>query len=61
MAGSRCTGCGGVIELTEPYEVPDGVIALGDRLMHAGCVFDSEASSRRYRRPTPAYFIPRNW
>ena len=61
MAVSRCLGCGGAIELTEPYAVPDGVIARGDRLMHAGCVFDSEASSKRYRRPGVAYFIPRSW
>ena len=61
MAASRCVGCGGQIELTVPYEVPDGVIARGDRLMHAGCVFDSERMARRPVRTTPAYFIPRDW
>ena len=60
MAAHRCLGCGGVIEL-EAYAVPDGVIARGDRLMHAGCVFDSEAESRRPSRTTPAYFIQRDW
>ena len=61
MASSKCLGCGGAIELTEPYAVPDGVIARGDRLMHAGCVLDSEAISRRHRVGVPAYFIPRDW
>ena len=61
MTASRCLGCGGSIELPEPYAVPDGVIARGDRLMHAGCVFDSEADNRRGRRTTPAYLIPRDW
>ncbi len=49
-----------MIELTA-YEVPEGVIARGDRLMHAGCVFDSEADSRRHEVGTPAYFIPKGW
>jgi len=57
---TRCLGCGGTIEL-EPYTVPDGVMARGDRFMHVGCVFDSEATSRPYRRPGVAYFIPRGW
>lgn len=61
MAASRCLGCGGAIELSEAYQVPDGVIARGDRLMHAGCVFDSEADSRPYRLGTPAYLVPRDW
>ena len=60
MAAQRCLGCGGTIELTA-YEVPEGVIARGDRLMHAGCVFDSEADSRRHEVGTPAYFIPKGW
>jgi hypothetical protein len=61
MAASRCLGCGGAIDLAEPYAVPDGVIARGDRLMHAGCVFDSEADARHHRVGSPAYLIPRNW
>ena len=61
VAASRCIGCGGAIELDTPYEVPDGVIARGDRLMHAGCVFDSERMARRAGRTIPAYFIPRDW
>jgi hypothetical protein len=61
MAADRCLGCGGAIELTRAYQVPDGVIARGDRLMHAGCVFDTEADTARPNRTTPAYFIPRRW
>ena len=61
MAVAGCLGCGGSIKLVDPYGVPDGVIARGDRLMHAGCVFDSEASSKRERRLGVAYFIPRDW
>lgn len=60
MASSTCLGCGGTIEI-EPYGVPEGVIVRGDRFMHAGCVFDSEATSGPYRRPGVAYFIPRDW
>lgn len=60
MAAQRCLGCGGTIELVA-YEVPEGVIARGDRLMHAGCVLDTEASNRRPTRTTPAYFIPKDW
>ena len=56
---ARCLGCGGAIVLTA-YEVPDGVIARGDRLMHEGCVIDSEARSRRYLVGCPAYLIPKD-
>jgi hypothetical protein len=38
--------------------VPDGVIARGDRFMHAGCVLDSAAESRPYRADVPAYHLP---
>lgn len=57
MSHSRCIGCGGAIELL-PYEVPAGVIARGDRLMHEGCVLESRPTTSR---ETPAYRIPRNW
>ena len=60
MATTRCLGCGGTITLTA-YDVPDGVMARGDRFMHEGCVLNSEAMSRRYRLRSPAYLIPRSW
>ena len=61
MTPSTCLGCGGEIRLDEPYEVPDGVIARGDRLMHAGCVLNSEAISRGRTAGPLAYFVPRDW
>lgn len=60
MAVSECLVCGGEIRLTA-YGVPDGVIARGDNFMHEGCVFDSEAQSRKVRAGVPAYFIPKGW
>jgi hypothetical protein len=60
MADAKCLGCGGTIRL-EAYQVPAGVIARGDRLMHEGCVINSEAQSRKSKAGCPAYFIPRNW
>ena len=58
-ASSTCLVCGGVIELGA-YSVPEGVIARGDRLMHEGCVIDSEADSRECI-VRPAYLLPRDW
>jgi len=60
MSSSRCLGCGGRITLVA-YEVPEGVIARGDRLMHEGCVVDTAADQRRYSAGVPAYLIPRSW
>ncbi len=60
MAETRCLGCGGVIAL-RAYEVPDGVIARGDRLMLEGCVIDTAADSRRHTTGCPAYRIPADW
>ncbi|NIR37391.1 MAG: hypothetical protein GWN73_16710, partial [Actinobacteria bacterium] len=45
----------------DAYEVPPGVIARGDRIMHEGCVLDSEAESRKSEAGCPAYLIPRRW
>jgi len=59
MATSRCLGCGGYIEL-RAYEVPAGVIARGDRLMHEGCVLVGEPNGRP-EHIKPVYLIPRNW
>jgi len=53
-----CLGCGGDIVITQ-MNVPEGVIARGDRFMHEGCVFDSEAESSRYEVGVPAYLLPR--
>jgi len=56
-AEATCLGCGGVIRI-DAGVVPDGVIARGDRFMHAGCVLDSAAESRPYRADVPAYHLP---
>lgn len=60
MAAASCLVCGGEIRI-DPYDVPRGVIARGDRFMHEGCVFDTEAAGRPHRAGCPAYFIPRGW
>lgn len=60
MASVRCLGCGCFIELAA-YEVPEGVIARGDRFMHEGCVIDSAANARRVEAGVPAYRIPTAW
>ncbi len=60
MVTTTCLGCGGSIRL-DAYEVPPGVIARGDRIMHEGCVLDSEAESRKSEAGCPAYLIPRRW
>ncbi|MGA1345142.1 MAG: hypothetical protein ACO35E_04140 [Ilumatobacteraceae bacterium] len=56
-AEASCLGCGGSIRL-EAGVVPDGVIARGDRFMHAGCVLDTAADAHPYRADVPAYHLP---
>jgi hypothetical protein len=56
-ASTTCLGCGGAIHL-EDGVVPEGVIARGDRFMHAGCVLDSAAAAEPYRADVPAYHLP---
>ena len=53
-----CLGCGGDIVIAD-LNVPEGVIARGDRFMHEGCVLNSEAESNRYEVGVPAYLLPR--
>ena len=56
MATTKCSSCGGSIEIGG--DDPTHIIAIADRFYHQGCI---DVHVEKFSAATPAYHIPRDW